>query len=286
VKKQSLQKISDHVYWMPPAKPDRPSLCAVVGKDEIVMLDAGASDAHARAFLDQLSLLGMARPKSVVLTHWHWDHVVGVAELGAQVIAQTQTAEKLIELSRRDWSDAGLARLVAEGRETKEGAENIRTELPAPRKVRIVQPDVVFRDTLELRLGSVTCRIEHVGGDHAADSSVGFVQPDRVLFLGDCLYGVFYATEQYYTIQRLNALLDRIQEFEADHYVEGHNPVVLTRAEFDEEISMMREAVEVIQEIGSDEEKAFATVAASTGRPPDENMAYYLRALIVGLSLH
>ena len=51
--KTTLQKISGHVYWMPPAKPNRPSLGAVVGEDRVVMLDAGASIAHAREFLYQ-----------------------------------------------------------------------------------------------------------------------------------------------------------------------------------------------------------------------------------------
>lgn len=43
--KGTLSQISDHVYCMAPAKPDRPSLCAVVGTNDTLMLDAGASDA-------------------------------------------------------------------------------------------------------------------------------------------------------------------------------------------------------------------------------------------------
>ena len=55
VEVSGLQRISEHVYWLPPAKPDRPSVCAVVGKHSTLMLDAGASDAHARVFLDALA---------------------------------------------------------------------------------------------------------------------------------------------------------------------------------------------------------------------------------------
>jgi hypothetical protein len=53
-----LTKISEHVYWMPPGAPDRPSLCAVVGDRRTLMLDAGSSKAHAREFLDALSARG------------------------------------------------------------------------------------------------------------------------------------------------------------------------------------------------------------------------------------
>jgi glyoxylase-like metal-dependent hydrolase (beta-lactamase superfamily II) len=113
-----LTKISEHVYWMPPGPPDRPSLCAVVGDRRTLMLDAGSSNAHARTFLDALWAESAARPSAVVYTHSHWDHVFGGAELGGQVIAHALTAEKLIELAARDWSDrrgAPRVRLLAFG---------------------------------------------------------------------------------------------------------------------------------------------------------------------------
>lgn len=282
--KLTLQKISDHVYWMPPAKPDRPSLCAVVGSDRVVMLDAGASSAHARAFLDELNVLGIAYPESVVLTHWHWDHVFGAAEIGVTIIGQELTAKKLRELSKRDWSDAGLEQQIAMGLETQVGAENIKAELPAPRTIHVAQPSTVFCDSFELDLGGVTCQVEHVGGDHARDSSVIFIQPDRVLFLGDCLSGTFYSPKPYYTIQRLIPLLNKIQGFDAAFYVEGHQSIVSTRANFHEQILKMRTSIQVVEAIGPDEDKAFAAIESQTGKQPDEDEAYYLRALITGLS--
>jgi len=201
--KMALYQISEHVYWMPPAEPDRPSLCAVVGANDTLMLDAGASDAHARSFLNGLTEKGIAPPTYVALTHWHWDHVFGTAEIGAPVVAQGLTAGKLADLAKRDWSDAGLERHIALGEQTARGAENIKAELPAPRSVRIAQPGIIFHDSLELRLGSVTCQIAHVGGDHAADSSVMFILPDRVLFLGDCLYEAVDTPKRHYTARHL-----------------------------------------------------------------------------------
>jgi len=43
-----LKQLTPHVWWLPPTTPDRPSLCAVVGTRGTLMLDSGASDAHAR----------------------------------------------------------------------------------------------------------------------------------------------------------------------------------------------------------------------------------------------
>lgn len=247
------------------------------------MLDAGASSAHARQFLEHLAKLTIARPNLVVLTHWHWDHVFGAAELGAQIVAQSLTAEKLGELANRDWSDEGLERQIALGQQTDEGAKHIKAELPAPRTVCVAPPRIIFKDTLEIRLGAVTCQIKHVGGDHAADSSVVFILPDRVLFLGDCLCDTVYAPQGQYTAQRLLQLLDTLEAFDAAYYVEGHDSKVSTRAEFDEYTSKMREAAKVIEAIGADEEKAFALAEAKSGEAPDEDTAYFLRALIAGL---
>ena len=61
-----LTKITEHVYWLPPGPPDRPSVCAVVGDRRTLMLDAGSSRAHTRAFLDALWAESGTRPNAVV----------------------------------------------------------------------------------------------------------------------------------------------------------------------------------------------------------------------------
>jgi glyoxylase-like metal-dependent hydrolase (beta-lactamase superfamily II) len=195
---------------MPPAKPDRPSLCAVVGERWTLMLDAGSSRAHARSFLDELP----AEPRAVVLTHSHWDHVFGAVEVGGTVIAHRLTVPKLDELRARDWSDEGLAGYRY--------ADDIKEELPSPRVVEIAPVDLVFDEGIDLDLGGVTVRVRHVGGAHADDSCVMFVEPDGVLFIGDALCDEVDA--------RLRAA---IFGFGATHHVEGHHDEVTTRQELE-----------------------------------------------------
>jgi len=232
-----LTKISEHVYWLPPGPPDRPSLCAVAGDRRTLMLDAGASPAHTRAFLEALDAEGAARPDAVVYTHSHWDHVLGGAELGAQVIAHASTAEQLIELAARDWSDEGLDRRVAAGRASPQHAAHVKEELPSPRSVEIAAADIVFQDGLDIELGDATVRVRHVGGDHSADSSVMYVEPDRVLFLGDCLCD---SPDGALTAELAFPLIDAILGFDAELYVEGHHESVSSRAEIETLIEKMR----------------------------------------------
>lgn len=241
----ALTKISEHVYWMPPGPPDRPSVCAVVGDRRTLMLDAGSSKAHTRQFLDALWAANAGRPSAVVYTHSHWDHVLGGAELGGQVIAHALTAERLIELARRDWSDEGLERRVAAGLASPQHAADVKQELPSPRSVEVAPADIVFQDRLDIELGGVTVRVQHVGGDHSADSSVMYIEPDRVLFLGDSLCD---SPEGALTAELAFPLHDAILGFEAELYVEGHHESVSSRAEIESLIEKMRLAENVVRE--------------------------------------
>jgi glyoxylase-like metal-dependent hydrolase (beta-lactamase superfamily II) len=238
-----MEKISKHVYWFPPAPPDRPSLCAVVGERATIWLDAGSSTAHTREFLAALATQGITKPTHVVLTHSHWDHVFGANELGAHVVAHERTAGYLHELAATDWSDEALDQRVAAGESSQEHADNVKQELPSPRDVRIRLADLVFREGLDFELGGVRLQVRHVGGDHADDSSVVYIEPDGVLFLGDCLYE---APSGGYTVERATPLLAAVRSFAAVHFVEGHSETVLSRAEL---------------------EDAIAEATATTGRP-------------------
>jgi glyoxylase-like metal-dependent hydrolase (beta-lactamase superfamily II) len=226
----ALHRISDRVFWLPPGPPDRPSLCAVVGERRTLMLDAGASPAHARLFLDGLAAERVAPPGYVALTHSHWDHVFGATELDAHVIAQTLTADALTELAATDWSDEALDRRVAAGAVSPAHAANVKEELPAPREVQVASADIVFRDGLDIELGAATVRVRHVGGDHAADSSVMYVEPDGVLFLGDCLYE---SPDGGLTPEPVVPLHAAIRRFGAELYVDGHSESVMSQVELE-----------------------------------------------------
>jgi glyoxylase-like metal-dependent hydrolase (beta-lactamase superfamily II) len=267
---------------LPPAPPDRPSLCAVVGERRTLMLDAGSSAAHAQLFLDGLESEGVALPSAVVFTHSHWDHVFGAAALRAEVIAHTLTSEALDELAALDWSDEALDRRVADGLVSAQHAANVKEELPAPREVRVAPAEIVFGDGLDLELGGVTVRVRHVGGDHAADSCVMFVEPDRVLFLGDCLYD---SPDGRYTPERALPLLDAVLGFGAEQYVDGHGETVIPAAELEALADKVRLAERVVRESSPrDETSVLAQVREQTAEEPDEDLVFFVRAFVAGYS--
>ena len=281
---QLLTRVSEHVYWMPPGPPDRPSLCAVVSGSECLMLDAGASAAHAAAFLQALAEAGVPEPRFVALTHWHWDHVFGAAAIGAPVIAHVATMERLDALSRYAWDDASLQYMVDRGEINQSSADNIRLELPAPRQVEIVQPSIVFQGTVQIRVGDVICSIMHVGGDHSPDSCVMYVAPDAVVFLGDCLYDAIYTPVRHYTTRRLMALLDSLMLLDGEYWIEGHTAEIMSWQDFQALAIKMQVAGGLVERFGIDERAIHASDSAQR-YAADADFADVLRGLIAGRSL-
>jgi glyoxylase-like metal-dependent hydrolase (beta-lactamase superfamily II) len=264
----ALTKITDNVYWMPPAPPDRPSLCGVVGERRTLMLDAGSSPAHTRTFLDALLVASGARPSAVVYTHSDWDHVLGGVEVDGIVIAHAMTAEGLIKLADRDWSDEGLDRRVTAGLSSAQHVAAVKAEMPSPRVVEVAHADIVFDVEIEIELGGVTASVRHIGGDHSADSCVIYVEPDRVLFLGDCLSA---SPEGVMTPESAFRLRDAILGSTAEHYIEGHHDSVSSRLDIERLFEKQQLAERAVRE-------------GLMIDAPDEDTEYFIEAFSAGLA--
>src|SRR5262245_349930 len=126
-----LEQVTPRVWWFTPdERSDRPSLVAVVGDDATAIVDAGASRAHARAFLDALEPHAPAPVGHVALTHWHWDHSFGSDAYGATVVAHRETAAEVAHQASLAWDGASLAARVADGTELAFCAEMLHVEYP------------------------------------------------------------------------------------------------------------------------------------------------------------
>lgn len=259
-----LQRASEHVWWFTPdERTDRPALAAVAGRTATALLEVGASVEHTSSFLAALAPLDLPPVRAAVLTHWHWDHAFGGAALDVPIIAHRQTAAELALQAAFDWSDAALDARVEAGEEIAFCRDMIRLEIPDRSDLEIVLPQVVFDDRLELDLGGVHVAVEHVGGDHAADSAVMHVAEDELIVLGDCLYQRLYADEPYLTPATLLALTARIQAFGAKLAIEGHDDNLLDTEAFARRLHDLRSAAERVHALGAG---ALATAAGDDDR--------------------
>lgn len=81
---------------------------AIVGGDEALVHDTGTTLAHGRLIREELARRGVERI-TVVLSHWHLDHVAGTeAFAGSPVISNERTAKHLA--AKREAIEAGHSR--------------------------------------------------------------------------------------------------------------------------------------------------------------------------------
>lgn len=222
---QNLKQLTNCIYYLPHnPETDRPILAAICGTDQTLIVDAGNSDKHAKLFLEELNKYQITNYHSVVLTHWHWDHSFGTNQMNMLTIAHEKTSMHLEEIIEYEWSDKALDERVEKGLETQFCSEMMKKEFGVDRNITITLPNITFKEQFEIDLGGIRCVIKYVVGDHSDDSSLIFVEEEKVLFLGDCLYPSIYTQQPHYKIDNVRHLLENIEMFDAEIYVLSHQP--------------------------------------------------------------
>ncbi len=247
-----FEQISEHIWIMHAEhETDRPILAAIVGERRTLLMDAGASPAHAAQFRQELVNRCLRLPDIAVLTHWHWDHSFGLSAWNIPTIAVKETAERLRLLKGLDWSDETLNDLIQQQIINESTAAHIQLEYGVERRIEIREPDILFEKKLELELGGVSCEIHHVGGDHAGDSCFLYVREDKALFLGDALGPSVYGGLRRYTSGEFLRLTDAALRFDTYIYVESHSAPV-GKTEFRQDIDRYVELARLVEAYGKD----------------------------------
>lgn len=279
-----LNRISEHVYFLDPeADTDRPALGLIVGKQATLMVDAGNSPTHANLMLDKLAALNIAKPKHLVLTHWHWDHVFGASAFESLIFAQQETSGKIKDMSHLDWSDEALDQRVEKGEEIEFCRDMIKAEWPDRSNLQVKLPDVSFTTRLEFNLGDVNCLVKHVGGDHASDSSIIYIPEDRALFLGDALYENLHHVRKNYTIHKLYPLIDEILSYKVDVYVWSHDTEPMYKKEMMKYIEVLKTIGDLVQQTGDNRTLLLDKLSEKLGSYFTDEHLEILDAFLCGL---
>ncbi|WP_226658792.1 MBL fold metallo-hydrolase [Guptibacillus hwajinpoensis] len=283
---QQMKQIGDRFYYQTPvSETDRPILGMVIGERKSLMIDAGNSEAHAHDFLEELLKRGVRRPDIVALTHWHWDHIFGLSALREMVsISSLKTKHAMAKLLSLSWSDEALDHRVKEGTEIEFCATAIKKEFVDHRDITITLPDLTFEDKLEIDLGGVTCILQHVGGDHAADSVVVYIKEEKILFLGDCFYPDIFSRKTNYTVTTTNRLLDDLERFDAKWVILSHGEAI-PMEEFRKEVKLLRTVSSITVACSGDEQEMQRSFKEIVGRELNEEEREVIQEFANGYSL-
>jgi cyclase len=138
---------------------------AIVSDGEALVYDTHTSIEHARFVRTSLEDEGVDK-LTVVLSHWHLDHVAGTEVFAdCEVISSERTAE-LLERFRTKIE---------------------RGELEGPPAIDpLILPTRTFPDELQLTVGEVEVRLTHTN-IHSDDATVAWLPGQRILLCGDTL---------------------------------------------------------------------------------------------------
>lgn len=170
----------------------------------------------------------------IINTHHHADHTTGTCFFDSVPVV----AHRLC----RDY-------LMSRGRESLERAKDRSTEMA---EVQLVLPDIVFDDTLVLRVGNKTLHLQHTPG-HSMDSIVVWIEEDNILFAADTVMPLPYFVDGNYDAFMESLLGLSQRKFEA--IVQGHGEIML-RGEVSKRL---REDIRYLEKLGKRVDEALAT---------------------------
>lgn len=138
---------------------------AVLIGNEALIFDTHVSVPHAELIRSELEAQGAER-FTVILSHWHLDHVAGTAAFpGCEVISSRRTAEHLA--AKRDAIEAG----------TLEGPPPINP---------LILPTRTYDERMSLRVGPLEVELIEVN-IHSDDATVLWLPQHRILLAGDTM---------------------------------------------------------------------------------------------------
>jgi len=173
---------------------------AVVADGEALIYDTHVSVEHARYVRDRLESHGV-RKFTVVLSHWHLDHVAGSAAFDdCEIIASDRSAELL----------SGHKSAIERG------------ELEGPPPINpLLLPTSVFAGRRQITVGGVPLELIHTN-IHSDDATVAWLPQQRLLLCGDTMEDTITYVDEPHSFDEHLANLDRLGELAPDRILPNH----------------------------------------------------------------
>lgn len=201
------ERISDNVYSFQSELYAQVNAGAIIGTNWAVVIDTLALPEEALAIRDFIEQEINIPVRYVINTHSHADHAWGNCFFpGATVIGHTLCRQYLDTRAR-------------------DSLDDVRAGNPSYRNVKIVLPQVTFRQgSVNLRVGKKNLVLLPLPG-HSDDNIGVLVEEDRVLFAGDAAMPIPYIVDG--DIDQLSASLKQIAKIGLENVVQGHGDIIL-----------------------------------------------------------
>jgi alkyl sulfatase BDS1-like metallo-beta-lactamase superfamily hydrolase len=246
-----------------------------------VIIDTSRPPA-SRAHFDLLQKAGITKAAYVILTHGHGDHTGGVAlwkGAGAKVVAQEAFNEflgyqRMLSgfFARRN---AAQFQFSGQGGAVAGPSPDGRALAAAANALNSIQPDITFRDTLDLDVGGVKLQLIHTPGE-TPDHLTVWVPGLKAAFVGDNFYESFpnmytlRGTRPRWPMDYINSL-DKVLALEPEIIIPSHGPAIVGKENVRAQFTKMRDAIVYVHDAvlkGMNDGKDVHTLMEEIKLPP------------------
>lgn len=246
--------------------------------DGLIVIDAQQHRGLARQFRDEIESRLMARPRVLINTHYHLDHISGNVVFGdVPILAHNHTFTKLKavlgEPNDGQWLitdtttkielffGSNIQELVSEDDRAWTWFKE-RVASSEYKSVIVKPPSQTFTEQFTFHLVNETISLPYWGPAHCVGDIPVIVEKAKVAFLGDLLFCGRFPWLGDCDLDGWIGILDRILQLDLDIVVPGHGPpgTLAEVGHFRDLLSAIRSEVGAAIRAGMSEEAATRTV--------------------------
>ena len=224
----------------------------IVNDNDVIVVDDHVSPAAAWVLLDEIKTLTNKPVRTVINTHFHFDHAHGnqIFPANVDIIGHEFTREMLLKGNTlqmplyKGYVD-GLPRQIDDlkkrvASETDASRKtNLQTQLLATESNRASQaelrptpPNVTLRTQMTLFRGSREIQIRFLGRAHTAGDVVVFLPNEKVVMTGDFLTAALSNMSDAF-VNEWPATLDELKKLDFETVLPGHGEAFTDKAKID-----------------------------------------------------
>ncbi len=202
------ERVTEEIYVFTSDRYALVNSIAILTEEGVVVVDALPFPDEAKQIAAFLEARGRGRFHSIILTHYHMDHVYGLFAFPdhLDVISHELCRKKLLEVGERSLEQARQSDAIFD-------------------EVTLRLPTITFDEgELLLAAGNKHFRLMHLPG-HSMDNIGVFLEDERILFAGDSVMAIPIIADGDWrqSIQTLHA----IKGLSPETIVQGHGEVIL-----------------------------------------------------------
>ncbi|MBZ0303072.1 MAG: MBL fold metallo-hydrolase [Anaerolineae bacterium] len=221
---EALQPILEHMWFYPPdSTPEttQPGVGIITTTNATILVDAGNGPRHARQIRTALRQMDAPPVQYVLYTHHHWDHTFGgQVWTGSLIAAHDQCRALLLDrYGSHPWNAHAIQEQASLNPARAPVLRAIDRAVDDWSTFRLALPHITFSHRMILEVDDLTLTLEHIGGQHAADSMI--IHAGSVLFLGDCYYPPPHLRQPGDTPDY--AMMEMLLEHPVEIYIDAHH---------------------------------------------------------------